>query len=93
MALTNILREPRREITEIAVGAGTVCAFLVPIYLFGRWMEQFSNRDGEPCPLFLGMFAGFLVIVVVVVILFLVHAIGEAICNNLQRNGIDLRPR
>lgn len=40
MALSNILREPRREIIETLVG---IAIFIIPVYLdyrFGLWFEK-----------------------------------------------------
>ena len=41
MALSNIFREPRREIVETIVGLITVGAFMYVDYKFSCWNEEF----------------------------------------------------
>lgn len=103
MALSNIFREPRREITESAVG---IMVFAIPaalyawiVYIICRWIEGLSLRpDGTfGCPWGL---AAIVVAPAMMVIgfagymaLIATHALGDAACNALQRAGIHLRPR
>ncbi len=84
MALSNIFREPRREITETAVGIVAIGVFISPILATWHWEEL--------------NFAWLLIIVLVLflpTIFFIIgaHAIGEDICDALERRGIHLRPR
>ena len=100
MALSNILREPRREITESAVGITAMVAVLgIPIWLdyqFALWLQEVDHG----CPLPLGMFAGVLCLIGAVLLflfgwlmLHVTHEIGDSICTAFQRRGIHLRPR
>ena|ERR1700722_3562393 len=98
MALSNILNEPRREITESVVGIGVVSAGIALDYWFASWFWNVTKDSaGGPCPIALGMFFGLVVAlgIVIVPVLFMVatHAVGDAICNALDRRGIYLRPR
>jgi len=95
MALSNIFREPRREITETVVG---LLAFSLPMWAIFRLALWMRAADRPPIlPLIC-----YLVVATVVValfftfgglILFLIHEAGEWICDGLQERGIHLRPR
>lgn len=100
MALSNILREPRREITESVVGLAIFGGLILADYKFGVWLqaeagyETLSNgltKYNVPWPA--GMYFGLIGIIGIIGVLLLTHALGDAICNSLQRNGIHLRPR
>lgn len=101
MALSNILREPRREITESAVGILAVGAVAVPAlwldYLFAVWFREVSGGDASGVPWPVGIVIGALLTLAAVLFFSMVlaatHAAGEGICNALQRRGIYLRPR
>lgn len=105
MALSNIFREPRREITETVVGVGVIFTMgFIPIYAdyrFACWFERatYSTGDGD-CPWPLGMFFGVVALAALVVLVILlatavagIHKFGDTICNALQNRGIHLRPR
>lgn len=98
MALSNILREPRREITESAVGMGAaivvVGGFLVADYFFALWFVScFQSTPARKADIALAMLAGVPIGLVCFMAVLLTYTIGESICNALQRNGIHLRPR
>ncbi len=96
MALSNILREPRREITESIVGLAIVGAAVWVDYAFASWLER---REGYwpnghavtpwPVGMALGIILGILGIIIVVT----THALGTAVCNALETRGVQLRPR
>ena len=96
MALSNIFREPRREIIESAVGL-TISGLLV----WGDYKLAVAINEANPpehqIPVLGGMAllafmaAGFVAAVYFVAVA--THAIGDAICNVLERRGIYLRPR
>jgi hypothetical protein len=92
MALSNIFQEPRREITESAIGLALFGVAVWGDYRFGC----FYNASGYG-PVTEGMVAGALVgillFMVLVVIAYATHAIGESVCNAAQAMGIHLRPR
>lgn len=98
MALSNIFKEPRREITESAVG---IALFLLPTYLdyrFARWLEIASTGlHGTGCPWPLGLILGACLMAFcffgLMGIAYGTHAIGEGICNMLAERGLELRPR
>ena len=100
MALSNTLWEPRRELTETAIGLLAVTIAFGADYLFALWLSRFYfgsmhhvfGNDGST-PLWLGMIEGVVLAVIIWLIVLLVHSLGEGICNTLQRNNIHLRPR
>lgn len=95
MALSNIFREPRREITESALGIGALAIVLYPDYRFAIWLQaQTIDPHGNfGCPWPLGMIVGFICLFFFGLVLFTTHSIGEGICNFLARHGAELRPK
>jgi hypothetical protein len=99
MALSNIFREPRREITETVVGVALITIPVVADYFAARGLQKMPGWGD--IPLFLGMtfvpLALFSAVILGAFVLFqiplLVHSIGESACDALQRRGIHLRPR
>lgn len=91
MALSNILREPRREITETIVGIVIFAVFVYLDSLFAHWLNTFTVYN--PCPIPLGYLLGVLVTIIVALLTVLIHAVGEKTCNALARNGLELRPK
>ena len=98
MALSNIFREPRREITESIVGTTAV---VVVVGGFG-WLDyavaSASIEGVEHAPsLGLMMFAlAFLMVaggIILTMILVFTHAIGDVICDILEDRGLQVRPR
>lgn len=96
MALSNIRKEPRREITESLVGITGLAGVIWLDYLGSNWINTgLSPKD--QCPIVVVMVA----IPVVLFILFLIgmaivyctHALGEKICGALAHRGLDPRPR
>ncbi len=63
MALSNILREPRREITETLIGIMATGSFLFVDYKFAVWFEKITNNGGA-CPWPLGLFMGPCIVVI-----------------------------
>jgi hypothetical protein len=93
MALSNMLREPRREITESLIGiviAGTVIA---ADYEFARWFESATSSIDGGCPWPLGMVLGIASCVIIFFVALITHWIGEDACNRLEDHNIHLRPR
>ena len=98
MALSNIFREPRREITESLVGIAVVAVPLGLAWWFGEWLNEITSSYEEGAmPVFLGFIVGclleFVTFLLVTGFLELTHAIGDAICDTLERRNIHLRPR
>lgn len=96
MALSNIFREPRREITETVIGIATLSVIWIPAYLGANW--SFAHEPDKvhnpwamwffvwlllwPC-LTLGGTAAAIFI----------HYVGEEVCNSLASRGLNLRPK
>lgn len=97
MALSNTLREPRRELTETAVGVLVTFAVAVPVlgpaYLFAIWFQGVTGGWTDGCPWPAGVVLGLLVEFVAFLLLLLVHFIGEETCDVLEGRGVRLRPR
>jgi hypothetical protein len=95
MALSNIFREPRRELIEQGVGlvgfTGLVlcdqaAAAIMCLVVDGTTSveaAEWAVASAMAIPL------GFMIVGVMV----LMHAAGEALCNSLQSRGVHLRPR
>jgi hypothetical protein len=93
MALSNILKEPRREITESAIGTAILVAGVYVDYKVVMWCLRDYHKDDRYAAIgFFMVVAPALMGAALFVALALPHAIGEGICNALERNGIRLRP-
>jgi polyferredoxin len=96
MALTNIFREPRREITEQIVGIVPIALFLFGDWKFSLWFQRQQPHPGWP-DIVLGMMVGLLIPVLIgifsVLLLFFTHYIREEICDSLAARGLELRPK
>jgi hypothetical protein len=93
MALSNMMREPRREITETLVGIAAVAAVIGGDYLFASWLCQDVPRAEYPADVIMTMVLGIAALMTGLAILNIIHAIGENVCASLDRNGIQLRPK
>jgi hypothetical protein len=96
MSLTNILREPRREITETVAGLVVFFGIGIPLvyadYVFAVWVNRESGAYPNGCPLEIGMALGVSIFIFGIILLMLVHAIGERVCNGLESRGYRVRP-
>lgn len=100
MALSNTLREPRRELTESAVGILITFGLLGGLswadYRFAVRVYEVTGADANALPIPITMFFTPMILTVVLILiaglLTATHAIGEGICNVLERNGVRLRP-
>ena len=99
MALSNIFNEPRREITETAVGFAIVAPVISVWVATSLWMAR-ADYSYENHPIACTVLAFFLVLMGMMAsfailsgFFLLVHSIGEGFCDALQRRGIHLRPR
>ena len=100
MTISNIRREPRREITESLVGIGVFAVLSAIDFGLAVWghADDPSHSTLEwACMWFFAL--AFLAVVVAIallvvkVFLLATHAIGESVCNSLETRGIRLRPR
>jgi hypothetical protein len=98
MALSNIWKEPRREITETVVGFGAVVAGLgIPLY-GGYWVARWAAGPAAPFSQVLGYgfcltMAGGLVCGMLLSLAFVIHEVGDEVCTTLEEHGIRLRPK
>lgn len=95
MALSNIFREPQREITESVVGIAFCSIVVFGVGSFAVW---FAHRTADANNPFGAMvIVGVLSLVVGGLIFFglahLTHAIGDGLCNWLDKKGLQLRPK
>lgn len=91
MALSNIFREPRREITETLVGVVLVGGFAFIDFKFAKF-----GCGAESCKvgcITFGMVIGVIAAIVAGLLLGLMHWVGEEICNSLAKVGLELRPK
>ena len=94
MALSNIFREPRREITETVVGFMVFLGFAYIDMHFAFWFQGVTGGFNNGCPWPIGfIFVGPVIMIVLILLALLIHAIGEWICNSLARRGLELRPK
>ena len=100
MALSNIFREPRREITESCLGIILLGGYIAADAAFGVWLqnrcgfERFSDGSvWHHVPWGLGMLIGIGITVAFVAVLLITHEIGEGVCDALAERGVELRPK
>lgn len=95
MALSNIFREPRREITESIVGMGLFAAFVCLVKPVSWWLFH-EQSDYQR------MWLGYMFIAVILIgisigfiffMLAVTHFFGEVICDVLASCGLEMRPR
>ena len=95
MALTNILREPRRELTEQTFGFLAIGGFVALDLLIGTGFclllhgtVHVGKGEFTACCL-----VGVFIIFALAATVFIMHIIGEGICNAMARSGYDPRPQ
>ncbi len=100
MALSNILLEPRRELTEQAFGfltlIGIVAVVGIVVYPIARMLAHAEGHTGDGGDWFFGYLLGtmiaFCLFAIVAGIMFIIHSIGEKVCDSLAERGWDPRP-
>lgn len=91
MALSNLANEPRREITEQAIGAASIVGFLGADYALSLYLFS-TPKDGAEIAL--GMIiAGIALIGGLLLLTVGIHAIGEMVCDMMEEAGVDPRPK
>ena len=96
MALSNIFREPRREITESLVGILPLIAFIWTSWYLTDWIwppEMRANSVDRAFAFGVTMIILLVGVLILWVLLIVTHAIGETICDSLARRGLELRPK
>jgi len=90
MSLSNIAREPRRELTESGVGIALAVFILATWFGLAWWLASFSSVAGAfPVSLVLILLGALILFLFLV----LTHGIGEKVCDALERRGYHLRPK
>lgn len=89
----DIFREPRREITESALGVAAFGGFLFCDSYFANWFHIATGGDGRGCPTPLAYIIGIIALVLLIFFLIFTHFIGETICDALASRGLELRPK
>lgn len=101
MALSNIRREPRREIIESFIG---IVGLFALVYLDFKWAVWFQTFTGGPpdgalegtmrgMPWPLGMGLGVIIPFLLCGLVHLTHWLGEVFCGWLRSIKLDPRPR
>lgn len=98
MALSNMRKEPRREITETLVGFGWVAGMIGLDYAVGLGFRQFDSSLSIMESMFVGFLAltGVSALIALILggfLLTVIHEIGDAVCGFLERRGVQMRPR
>lgn len=94
MALSNIGKEPRREITESVIGIGVVVGYIFADYFVVSWlMSGAQNHTDQVVGTVLGMLGGIVLVPISILFLLATHALGDGICNWFAALGADPRPR
>lgn len=98
MALSNMKREPRREITETTLGVIGLLLFAFADMILSRWFDHkvhFSGPD-NPYPLLPLLIVPFSLLCgagLLWVGVYTVHFVGEVACDVLKSLGLDPRPK
>lgn len=94
MALSNIFREPRREITESVIGVLALVPFcgldwLVAKEALGGWKNGWEMVGS----LVFATIVIFLAALALAAVLAITHEIGEWVCDRMRNAGFDPRPK
>lgn len=92
MALSNILKEPRREIIETIIGGVIFGGFMWGDYAVTNAMHPRDFPDQALMMLFFPIFALAVAAALVFVIMF-IHGLGNVICDIMKEMGLDPRPK
>lgn len=95
MALSNLFKEPRREITETLVGFVVITPFIVLDVWGARWLQALQPHNARPFLIIMVLVALMMFVAFALSMLALlgIHTVGEKACNALARRGINLRPK
>lgn len=96
MALSNLRREPRRELIEQGFGALVVIAWVIADYLFIPWSGHLLGIKKADDMVGWAILGSILFAVAPFIFMFLLlamHGLGEMVCGTLRSLGWDPRPR
>jgi hypothetical protein len=88
MALSNVFREPRRELTETLIGILITSLFIGVDYLLALWVRHHHGLNKSD-----SVVTATLLLFILVLLIVASHWIGEWTCNRLRDAGLELRPR
>jgi len=96
MALSNTLKEPRRELTETGIGVAVIATAIGADYAFASWFIAYFPPNGSfphAFAIILAMLIGALLVLLLWAFFLFAHFLGEVICDSLANNGIYVRPK
>jgi uncharacterized membrane protein YfcA len=94
MALSNFRREPRRELTESAIGIGFTIVWLSADYFISsRLYHPVPKNFDWPILMFVMILVGMGAPFLAYLLLHLTHAVGEVVCGWLKAVNLDPRPK
>lgn len=97
MALSNIRVEPKREITESAIGIAVVMGAtpIILLYLYGWYLllHRFNSKLNIPEGMVIGVLLTVAILAVGMLLVCFTHFVGEEICDTLAKRGLDPRPK
>ncbi len=91
MALSNIINEPRRELTEQLAGTILAAGLGWADYRFAIFAQRLEGPTHHPTPFLTWLVVGVLLFAGAWGCLLLIHLIGEVLLNYLARSGLELR--
>ncbi len=93
MALSNMRREPQREITESVIGLVIFGGAIGVDYYAARCIFDMDTTIDVVMGMIMVPVFAIAAFSIIMLLLFFTHIIGDEVCNVLQKRGIHLRPR
>lgn len=93
MALSNIFREPQREITETVLGIVVVLPALAMAWKIADFLSTTQGAPPWVVCFGLSILITGIVIAISLAILVFIHFIGEEVCGALAERGLEIRPK
>lgn len=93
MALSNIGKEPRREIIESLLGILTFGGIIAGFVFWEIWLRSLPWPGNSPPPPTIGSIMLLIGLSILYGLLQLTHFIGEVVCDWFADQGLDPRPK
>lgn len=93
MALSNLRREPRREIIEQGLGVLALAALLYADYAFITWLDASRGWFDFILLMFIAPSILFLLACAIYFLMHVAHVVGEGVCALMAKLGSDPRPK
>lgn len=93
MALSNLHREPRREITESVVGITVFAILVLADYRFAVWFQALVGGPPGELPMPIAMILGLIFGLAILATVYFTHFLGEIVCRWLRNMGLEVRPK